>query len=96
MAILVPGFPRLKEWAYAGMFFNMTGAAISHASVSDYGAKRVPPHRDTFYRSSRGRLVGAATAQPYARPPLSRYIPDGFQPQSGHFAGHLCVSRPCD
>ena len=31
IALLVPGFPRLKEWAYAGIFFNMTGAAISHA-----------------------------------------------------------------
>src|SRR6187399_1402704 len=24
IALLVPGFPRLKEWAYAGIFFNMT------------------------------------------------------------------------
>lgn len=31
IALLVPGFSRLKEWAYAGIFFNMTGAAISHA-----------------------------------------------------------------
>ena len=31
IALLVPGFARLKEWAYAGIFFNMTGAAISHA-----------------------------------------------------------------
>lgn len=31
IALLAPGFPRLKEWAYAGIFFNMTGAAISHA-----------------------------------------------------------------
>ena len=30
VAILSPGFPRLKEWAYAGIFFNMTGAAASH------------------------------------------------------------------
>src|SRR5262245_49758297 len=29
VAILVPGFPRLKEWAYAGIFFNMTGAAAT-------------------------------------------------------------------
>ncbi len=29
IALLVPGFPRLKEWAYAGSFFNMTGAASS-------------------------------------------------------------------
>lgn len=30
MALLAPRFPRLKEWAYAGVFFNMTGAAVSH------------------------------------------------------------------
>ena len=29
VAILTPGFPRLKEWAYAGIFFNMTGAAAT-------------------------------------------------------------------
>lgn len=38
ITILVPGFPRLKEWAYAGIFFGMTGAAASHAFVGDYGA----------------------------------------------------------
>ena len=35
VALFVPGFPRLKEWAYAGVFFNMTGAAISHAVCHD-------------------------------------------------------------
>lgn len=29
MALLFPRFPRLKEWAYAGIFFNMSGAAVS-------------------------------------------------------------------
>ncbi len=29
-ALLVPRFPRLKEWAYAGIVFEMTGAAASH------------------------------------------------------------------
>lgn len=29
VAILVPGFPRLKEWAYAGLFFDLTGATYS-------------------------------------------------------------------
>jgi len=29
IAILVPRFPRLKEWAYAGIFFDLTGAAAS-------------------------------------------------------------------
>ena len=35
ITLLIPRFPRLKEWAYAGMFFNMTGAAISHLVVAD-------------------------------------------------------------
>lgn len=30
VALLVPGFPLLKEWAYAGFFFAMSGAAYSH------------------------------------------------------------------
>jgi len=33
IAILAPGFPRLKEWAYAGIFFNMTGAAATGVFV---------------------------------------------------------------
>lgn len=33
IAILIPKFPLLKEWAYAGFFFAMSGAAISHFSV---------------------------------------------------------------
>jgi hypothetical protein len=35
VALLAPGFPRLKEWAYAGIIFNMTGAAASHAACGD-------------------------------------------------------------
>lgn len=34
-AILAPGFTRLKEWAYAGMFFTLSGAAMSHAASGD-------------------------------------------------------------
>lgn len=26
IAILIPGFPRIKEWAYAGLFFDLLGA----------------------------------------------------------------------
>ncbi|SEF94556.1 DoxX family protein [Paenibacillus sp. UNC499MF] len=37
IAIIVPGFPRLKEWAYASIFFLMTGAALSHVFAGDYG-----------------------------------------------------------
>lgn len=30
VVIVVPGLPRLKEWAYAGVFFELTGAAASY------------------------------------------------------------------
>ena len=32
-ALLVPGLPLLKEWAYAGAFFTYTGAMISHLAT---------------------------------------------------------------
>ena len=35
VAVLVPGFPLLKEWAYAGFFFAMSGAVFSHIAVGD-------------------------------------------------------------
>jgi len=42
VAILVPKFPLLKEWAYAGFFFAMSGAAISHFVVGQSFAEAVP------------------------------------------------------
>jgi|SRR5688572_14294663 len=35
IAILIPKFPVLKEWAYAGFFFVMSGAIISHLVSGD-------------------------------------------------------------
>jgi uncharacterized membrane protein YphA (DoxX/SURF4 family) len=43
VAVLIPGTPRLKEWAYAGMVFDLTGAAASHAAVGDPAGKMVAP-----------------------------------------------------
>jgi uncharacterized membrane protein YphA (DoxX/SURF4 family) len=39
VALLVPRFPRLKEWAYAGAFFDLTGAVLSQlaAGLIDVG-----------------------------------------------------------
>jgi uncharacterized membrane protein YphA (DoxX/SURF4 family) len=31
IAILIPGFPRIKEWAYAGLMFDLFGAAWCNA-----------------------------------------------------------------
>ena len=41
IAILVPKFKLLKEWAYAGFFFAMTGALISHLAIGDYAVKSI-------------------------------------------------------
>ena len=38
--MLLPKTPRLKEWAYAGMFFNLSSAAVSHAVIGD-GVKEI-------------------------------------------------------
>jgi uncharacterized membrane protein YphA (DoxX/SURF4 family) len=35
VALVIPRFPRLKEWAYAGVVFNLTGALVSHAASGD-------------------------------------------------------------
>lgn len=35
VAVLLPKFPLLKEWAYAGFFFLMTGAFFSHIAAGD-------------------------------------------------------------
>ncbi len=35
VAILAPKYPLIKEWAYAGFFFTMSGAVISHIVMSD-------------------------------------------------------------
>ena len=37
IGILVPGFPRLKEWAYAGLAFDLIGAVYSITVVAGVG-----------------------------------------------------------
>ncbi|MCC2545923.1 DoxX family protein [Hymenobacter sp. BT175] len=42
LAILVPGFPRLREWAYAGFTFDLLGAVYSGLAVGDPVSQWVP------------------------------------------------------
>lgn len=42
VAVLSPRFPLLKEWAYAGFFFVMTGAIFSHISSGDSVGEILP------------------------------------------------------
>jgi hypothetical protein len=43
IAVLVPGQPLLKEWAYAGLTFNLMGATLSHAFSGDPFSHTVRP-----------------------------------------------------
>jgi hypothetical protein len=42
VALLIPEFPLLKEWAYAGFFFAMSGALFSHIASGDSITENVP------------------------------------------------------
>jgi hypothetical protein len=81
IAILVPGFPRLKEWAYAGIFFDLTGAAASCAAVGGYGAYGfhviAPLILTGFTIASwalrpESRTIGALSTTKTAKPVLTR------------------------
>lgn len=41
--LLVPGLPRLKEWAYAGFMINLVSAVASHLAVGDPPGESVMP-----------------------------------------------------
>ncbi len=63
IVILVPRFPRLKEWAYAGIFFDVTGAAASCAAVGAYGVHVLAP-----------LIITGFTVASWALRPESRWI----------------------
>ncbi|GAB3931516.1 DoxX family protein [Larkinella terrae] len=43
IAVLLPKFPLLKEWAYAGFFFIMSGAVFSHVINGDDAKENFGP-----------------------------------------------------
>jgi uncharacterized membrane protein YphA (DoxX/SURF4 family) len=73
IAIVVPGLPRVKEWTYAGFFFDLTAAAVSRAAVGDSTADVVAPLvflalvlASWALRPSSRKLAAAPAAQPTA------------------------------
>jgi uncharacterized membrane protein YphA (DoxX/SURF4 family) len=62
IAILIPRFPRLKEWAYAGIFFDLTGAAATNAAVGGFGSY-------AFHIIAPLLIAGLAVASWALRPP---------------------------
>jgi uncharacterized membrane protein YphA (DoxX/SURF4 family) len=43
IVVLIPKFPTLKEWAYAGFFFVMMGAFYSHLASGDAAKENIGP-----------------------------------------------------
>jgi uncharacterized membrane protein YphA (DoxX/SURF4 family) len=67
LAILAPGFPRLKEWAYAGILFDLTGAAVASATLgASIGAE--------WWHVPAPLLVAAIMAGSWALRPPSRRL----------------------
>lgn len=58
--ILLPGFPLLKEWAYAGMIFDLTGASASHIATGDDVRHILTPL--VRWSSRRGRFAPRAAS----------------------------------
>jgi DoxX-like protein len=71
-ALLAPRLPRLKEWAYAGIFFDLTGAAASHAISGDPPGKIATPLI----------LLLIASASWALRPPSRTWKTDSTLPKS--------------
>lgn len=63
VALLIPRFPRLKEWAYAGAFFNYSGAVASHLAMGDGAGFWIPP-----------LVFGALTLASWALRPAERRL----------------------
>lgn len=66
VALVIPGFPRLKEWAYAGVIFDLTGAVASLviSGFVDAGSLAYPII-----------MTGVAVASWALRPPSRRLGP---------------------
>jgi DoxX-like protein len=59
ITLFAPGLPRVKEWAYAGIFFELTGAAASFVEHGDDARELIAPFL----------LAGLALASWALRPP---------------------------
>lgn len=62
VVLLAPRYPLLKEWAYAGMFFDFSAAIVAHAAAGDGIVSYIGPVLS----------IAALAASWYLRPPSRR------------------------
>jgi hypothetical protein len=76
-ALLAPGRPLLKEWAYAGFAFNLLGATASHAFTGDPLSEMIRP--------AMVLVLGAAS---YLLRPAARRLPSAPALGAGSLPSH--------
>jgi uncharacterized membrane protein YphA (DoxX/SURF4 family) len=82
-AIALPGMPRIKEWAYAGMVFDLTGAALSRG-LGGFGVDHIVPPLILC-----GVVLGS-----WALRPASRRLAHGQPTPRGVLFEHPLQERP--
>lgn len=76
LVLLLPRFPRLKEWAYAGAIFNYTGAAASHLLAGDRAGQWAGPLVFTAFTLASWALRPPARRLPRLAPAIEmRAVP---------------------
>jgi uncharacterized membrane protein YphA (DoxX/SURF4 family) len=81
IVLLIPGFRRLKEWAYAGAFLTYSGAAVFHMCVGDGFSVWVDP-----------LVICMFTVASWAlRPSSRRWVPGGAGAPGGHSRARIVV-----
>jgi hypothetical protein len=82
VTVLIPKFPLLKEWAYAGFFFAMSGAVFSHLATGDEAKEFFGPVL----------LLILTVASWYFRPADRKVI--SIDPQLADMKSHDAIVQP--
>jgi uncharacterized membrane protein YphA (DoxX/SURF4 family) len=95
IALLAPRFPLLKEWAYAGMFFDMTSAVVSHYASGDGVAHASAPLLFVAILVASWALRPESRRLPSVSASLPRHSPRSSQTLTspGSSPGSTCTTR---
>jgi len=81
LTLLAPRLPRLKEWAYAGAFFDYTGAMASHLLKGNHGSQWIGP-----------AIFSGFTLLSWGLRPASRKLPNAARSSEGNLGISWAVS----
>lgn len=79
--LLAPGLPRVKEWAYAGAFFNYSSAIVSHLFVGDSPQEAIG-----------AAVMGAFTILSWALRPADRRLAGSVASSEAHWKAWIAAA----